>query len=284
MNRILILLLFLFSNGVIAQNFLSWQFKDRYFSASVGTGTSTYFGELNYNDRINDRLSQINFGIEARLLSKLGARLEATYFTLNGADNQAPDNTFERQRNLSFNSRNFQIQLHGIYYFKKYKGDFHKRWSAEPYVFTGAGYMFYNPTAELGGETFSLREAQTEGVAYDNWALNVPAGVGLKFRVNEFTNLNFEVSYNYTLTDRLDDVSENYATEFVNETAELLSDRKDEIGVVDQTFYDQIIPGAARGDSSTKDSFLLISLKIELFIPPELFSGKSSPVLRKPAY
>lgn len=284
MIRTILISLLFFSNAAIAQNFLSWQFKDRYFSASIGTGTSTYFGELNFKDKISDDIAQISAGIEARLLSRVGARIEATYFTINGNDNQASDSSFQLQRNLSFNSRNFHLQLHGIYYLKRYQGDYFKRWAMDPYLFTGGGYLFYNPTAKLGGEVFSLRQAQTEGVAYKKWTFTVPIGAGAKFKVNEFTNLNFEVSYHFTFTDYLDDVSTNYATEFTNETSALLSIRKDEVGVVNPVFYDQIQPGAQRGDPSNNDSFLQISLKVELFIPPELFSGKREPVLKKPSY
>ena len=39
-----------------------------------------------------------------------------------------------------------------------------------------------------------------------------------------------------------------------------------------------------RGDPSNKDRFLQISLKLELFIPAEVFSGKKEPVIRKPSY
>ncbi len=284
MTRVaLLLFLITFIFTAQAQNFLSWQFKDRYFSVSAGTGTATYFGELNYNNTIADRLSALSLGIEARLLSKLGARIEANYFTLRGSDNKAPDSTFQRQRNLSFQSRNLQLQLLGIYYLKRYQGDYHSRWISDPYLFSGVGYMFYNPTADLGGETFSLREALTEGEPYKKWAVTIPVGVGWKFKVNEFSNLIAEVSYHFSFTDYLDDVSNTYATEFPNSTAELLSDRKDEIGVVNAEFYDQIVPGSMRGDPSKNDNFLLINLKLELFIPPELFS-KKEPVIRKPAY
>lgn len=284
MIRLLFFILLLTSQLSQAQNFLSWQFKDRYFSVSVGTGTATYFGELNYPDRISSRLKQINAGIEARLLSRVGLRLEGNYFTLQGHDNQAPDSSFQRQRNLSFNSKNFQVQLNGIFYLKKYQGEFHKRWRADPYLLSGVGYLYYSPRADLAGETFSLRPLQTEGVTYKKWALTVPMGVGVKFKVNEFANVNFEVAYHLAFTDYLDDVSQTYATEVGSATAELLSDRKNEIGVVNPTFYDQILPGSARGDSSNNDSFLLINLKVELFLPAELFSGKKSSVIKKPSY
>ncbi len=153
---------------------------------------------------------------------------------------------------------------------KEYQGNYDKRWEADPYIFAGIGYMFYNPIANLGGEAFLLREAQTEGTAYRKWTFTVPLGVGMKFKVNEFSNINVDISYHLTFTDYLDDVSTTYATEFPNSTAELLSDRKDEIGVINPKFYDQIQHGSRRGDPSKKDSFLLLSFKFEFFIPPEL--------------
>lgn len=284
MARLLIISFLLLAQVSSAQNFLSWQFKDRYFSASIGTGTSTYFGELNFKNTINDRLSQLNAGIEARLLSRVGARIEANYFTLKESDGSAPDSSFQQQRNLSFKSRNFQIQLHTIYYLKRYRGDYHSRWAMDPYLFSGVGYMFYNPTASLGGEFLPLRDAQTEGVAYKKWALTIPAGAGVKFKVNEFSSISAEVSYHFAFTDYIDDVSNTFATEFPNSTAELLSNRKEEIGIINQEFYDELVPGGRRGDPTNDDRFLLISLKVELFIPPELFSGKKSPVIKKPSY
>lgn len=261
---------------------MSWQFNDRYFSLAVGTGSASYFGELNYKNSINDKFSQVSVGVEARLLNRIGARLEANYFILEGSDINAPDSSFQRQRNLSFESRNIQFHLAGIYYLKAYKGDYYKRWIFDPYLVAGVGYLNYNPAAVLGGERFSLRDAMTEGVSYKKWAVTIPFGVGAKFRVNEFLNVNCEVLYNYAFTDYLDDVSNTYATEFPTSTAELLSDRKDEIGVVNPEFYDQIQPGARRGDSSTKDGFLLISIKAEIFIPPGLFS-RDQPVIKKPS-
>jgi hypothetical protein len=274
MKYILSILLITISFLLQGQNFLSWKFNDRYFSISAGTGSSTYFGELNYNNKINDGFSQLNAGIEARLLNRIGARVEATYFTLKGNDTNAPDSSFQKQRNLSFQSKNIQLQLNAIYYLKPYQGDYYRRWIFDPYLVSGVGYLHYSPTAELAGERYSLREAKTEGEEYKKWAITVPIGIGAKFRINEFANVNLEIAYNYALTDRLDDVSENFGTEFSSSTAELLSNRKDEIGVVNPDFYDQMIPGSRRGNSSNKDGYLLISIKAEFFIPPSLFAKK----------
>lgn len=273
MRKFLTIALLTISSTALAQNFLSWQYNDRYFSFSVGTGSSSYFGELNSNHSINDNLSLFSVGIEARLLNRVGARLEASMLNLSGSDSNAPDSTFQRQRNLSFESRNYHFQLHAIYYLKPYKGDYYKRWTLDPYIFSGVGYLTYNPTANLGGERFDLREAQTEGVSYSQWVTTIPAGLGGKFKVNEFLNVNFEISYHFTFTDYIDDVSNTYASDFQNTTAALLSDRKDEIGEV-SAFYDEIQPGSRRGNPDDNDGFLQIALKAEIFLPPNLFSKK----------
>lgn len=275
--------LFILTLCSYGQNFLSWQFSDRYFSVSAGTGTASYFGELNYNGKINNKFSLATVGLEARLLSHVGARIEGHWMKISGDDKNAPSGTFEKQRNLSFASNNFQMQLTGIYYIKPYKGDYHKRWIFDPYIVAGIGYLYYNPTTELGGERLPLREALTEGISYNKWVFTIPFGAGAKFRVNEFLNVNLEVLYHITFTDYLDDVSNSYATEFPNSTSELLSDRKEEIGVISPEFYDQIQPGSRRGNPSNKDRFMLISLKAEIFLPPDLFSRKNQPILKKPS-
>ena len=275
MRCLLVLAAILYATALDAQNFLSRRFKDRYFSFSTGTGTASYFGELNYNNSFNIRLSQVNTGIEARLLNRLAARIDAIYFTLRGADSNAPDSSFRHQRNLSFNARNFQVQLTILYYFRRYSGDYHQRWLIDPYIFMGTGYFYYRPTADLAGETFLLRKVKTEGISYKSWSLSVPLGVGIKFKINEFFNVITEISYNFTFTDYLDDVSGQYPTEFSNTTAELLSNRKDEIGIIEPQIYDQLVPGAKRGDPSANDHFLIVSLKMELFIPAQFFAKKN---------
>ena len=283
MRYLLVLSFIIFSFKSSGQNFLSWQFNDRYFSVSLGTGTATYFGELNYDNSVNRQFSLLSAEIEARLLNRVGSRIALNYLTLDGSDANAPNNTFERQRNLSFESRNFQARLDFIYYLKPYQGDYFKRWIFDPYLVAGVGYLQYNPATQFGGERFLLRDAMTEGEEYNKWAFTVPLGVGAKFRVNEFLNVNFELLYHLAFTDYIDDVSKSYASEFPNTIAEFLSDRKDEIGVLNEAFYDQIQPGARRGNSTNNDGFLLIGIKAELFIPPGLFSGRNKAVIRKPS-
>lgn len=260
----ILFLAFVSSRG---QNFLGWKFQDRYFSLSVGTGSATYFGELNHSYFPNKDISVINTGIEARLLSRFSARISGNYYKIDGADKNAPDSSLYRQRNLSFKSKNFQFGLDIIYYFKGYQGDFYKRWKFDPYVYVGAGLTHYNPATEFSGQTVLLRELETEGEEYGSWAGAFPLGLGGKFRVNDFVNINLEASYFYTTTDYLDDVSKNYTTTPQNILTEALSNRKDEVGVIKKEFYDQQVAGAKRGNPKFNDSLLLLMLKVEVYLP-----------------
>lgn len=250
-----------------AQNFLSWQYNDRYFTLALGTGQTTYFGELNSNNRLNEDLTHISLGMEARLWSKVGARAELIYYNIANDDRFADDSTFAQQRNLSFESKNLEFSLQGIFYLHKYSGNYHKRRNMDPYLALGVGFTTFNPKASLDGTTYKLRQLETEGTSYSNMALVFPGAIGVKFRMNDFMNFNMEIAYRYTMTDYLDDVSDKFVTHD-DLTVSLLANRRDEIDIVNQEAYDQMIPGGKRGNPDTKDSYLLLRFQLEIFLPP----------------
>ncbi|MFT7197222.1 MAG: hypothetical protein ACI83W_001591, partial [Marinoscillum sp.] len=101
-------------------------------------------------------------------------------------------------------------------------------------------------------------------------------GAGPKWKINPFVNLATEITYRFTFTDYLDDVSGNYPASYPDITTELLSNRKDEIPVVNQAAYDLLTNGNPRGDSSNKDAYLFLNFKVEFYLPPGLFSKKKS--------
>ncbi len=260
-----------------SQNFLSWKFSDRYFSFSAGTGAVTYFGDLNSSNKINGRIKLSSLAIEARLLNHISARIEGNYFTLEGSDSKAEEGSFEQQRNLSFTSKNLEGNFQVLYYLKPYTGDYFSRRSWEPYIGIGVGITSYDPYAELSGKKYYLRKIPTEpDKKYGKTTLSIPVTSGIKFRVNETVNLIFEVGYRFTTTDYLDDVSTIFPEDYPNFTVEQLSNRRDEINVVNQAAYDLIVDGAKRGDMSKTDSYLFLSLKAEVFLPKNFLSGNKS--------
>lgn len=274
----------IFSQVALAQNFLSWQLNDRYFSGQVGFGFASYRGELKHNGSIQNEISNITLGLEARLLSRIGARIELGRYNIRGHDKHAADSSFARQRNLSFTSVNYEASIQGIFYMKKYAGDYYKRGKVDPYLLAGIGATFISPEAELGDESHKLHELQTEETTYSRITMIIPVGAGLKWRVNPFLNFTTEITYRFTLSDHLDDVSGRYPESYPNPTTELLSNRKDEVGVINQEAYDQLVAGSLRGDPNDKDAYLFLNLKFEIFLPPGIFQkGNPRSGIKKPS-
>lgn len=262
---------------VFGQNFLSWKFNDRYFSLSAGVGAVTYFGDLNSQNKIDGRIKLSSFALEARLLNHISTRIESAYYAMEGSDSQAEEGSFEQQRNLSFASKNLEGNLQVLYYLKPYKGIYYNRWKWDPYVGIGIGITSYNPFAKLRGEKYFLRKLPTEpNKKYGKTTLIIPVTAGMKFRVNKYSNLIFEAGYRYTTTDYLDDVSTVFPEPNKIFLIDQLANRRDEIKVVNQDAYDALIPRARRGDKHKKDSYLFVSVKVEIYLPKNLLSGAKS--------
>ena len=60
------------------------------------------------------------------------------------------------------------------------------------------------------GVKYKLRPLQTEGKSYENIAICVPAGFGIKKAFNSQGGIKLEAGYRFTNTDYLDDVSDVY--------------------------------------------------------------------------
>jgi hypothetical protein len=281
--------IWLVSHSAFAQSFLGWQYNDRYFSFSIGTGKVGYQGELSHDKYFQKGVAQLNVGLEARLLNRVSARLEFYNYSITGNDRLAPDNSFEQQRNLSFFANNYEASLSGLYYvLNPYAGKYYKRKATDLFITAGVGVTRFTPMTYLNGTAYNLRDYKTEGVAYGKYALVVPLGIGLKFTLNEFLNVITELGYRVVFTDRLDDVSAKYGGPFTENIEAALANRKSEIGVINQEAYDRMIPNGQRGDLSSKDQYYFASIKIEAYLPRDLLRKKGNKyskekILKKPS-
>ena len=258
-----------FVTTVYAQNFLSWKLSDRYYSLQGGVGFSSYRGELKHGTSFQNEISNLSLALEARLLSRLGAHVELNHYIIRAHDRNAPDSSYEQQRNLSFRSANWELSVMGTFYFREYRGEYHKRWKVDPYFQAGVGVTLISPTTEFAGQKVYLYELETEGTDYSRFTMVFPLQAGIKFRVNPFLNFITEFGYRFTLSDYLDDVSDRYPATYPDLATELLSNRKDEVPVVNEDAYDNLlVPGGPRGDSSDKDRYLFFNIKLEFFLPP----------------
>lgn len=338
---ILLMCALLVTGYVKAQKRKIFNDRKKYWTISNATGVANYHGDLSPNSNgisFDPELTRptVGFDVSKRLASFFSIRTGISWIQLAGDDFlSAKKNTAEglRQyyRNLHFRNNLFAFSAVGVFDFIPHQGYFMTRHKWTPYVFTGISTFYHAPQAKTpeevyfvrnaavgggqfstsvkvpnGGEWVDLQELRTEGKEYSKWSVAIPMGIGVKYAVSPVINLGFEISYNPTLTDYLDDVSGRYADitsgnplryTMANRSAEVTDAytgrNRDLIRILstngnslesyvysDGTKYTAVknvyTQGDTRGDSSNKDSFLMSTFRIEYIIG----KGPTSPKLR----
>jgi hypothetical protein len=232
----------------------------------IGLGAGHYFGDLNTRARLNRPKLAGSIFFRKNFGNYIALRVGASFAQLGYSDIYNKQNTYMQSRNLSFNSKVWELSLQGDFnFFRFMPGE--PEYSFTPYITFGVGVFSYDPYAFLNGEKIFLRALGTEGQGssfypdrsqYNSMAICIPIGAGIKYSLNERVNIGFEILHRFTNTDYLDDVSKTYVDPAVFPTnpdgspsnAQLLSDRSYEIG-------EPIgIPGRQRGNSKQKDQFV----------------------------
>ena len=176
------------------------------------------------------------------------------------------------------------------------------------YIFVGLGSFYYNPMGinkfldsegnNAGdGQKYSLRELHTEGQGfeggpeqfsgkkystYNDFAICVPIGFGIKKAFHSNGGIKLEASYRFTNTDYLDDVSSNYYDreklrtemnqafgEELAQSAYIMSGTS--TGSVNFT---NTIPGEARGGEKANDSYIFLTLSVYKTITNKSYKNK----------
>ena len=255
------ILAFVGTSRVNAQNAVT---QEGEFGFGVGAGH--YFGDLNTKARLNRAKLAATAFFRKNLGNYIAVRVGATFAQLGYSDQYNTHNPYMYQRNLSFNTKVWELALQGDFnFFRFMPGE--PAFSFTPYITLGVGIFTYDPYAYLKGEKIMLRPLGTEGQGsslypdrkqYSSMAISIPFGGGFKYALNEKVNIGFEILHRFTNTDYLDDVSKTYVDPAAfplnpdgsTSNAQLLSDRSYEIG-------DPIgIPGRQRGNSKQKDQFV----------------------------
>ncbi len=234
----------------------------QYLEAGITGGFSQYFGDLQYG--YETRENNAAFGIFARYNLKRQVAIKAQFSqaTLSGNDAlQRKTNSFESTRNLSFQSKLFELAVQGEWNITKF--DIRDNNRTAPYLFAGLAGIYYSPQAELDGKWYDLQSMGTEGQTLEGGKkyskLNVafPVGVGLKISLNERFNIGFEFGMRLTMSDYLDDVSGTYPNlallEEIDPIASQLSFRSPEI--LPQLAGNPV--GKPRGNPNDKDSYFI---------------------------
>jgi len=248
----------------------------QYFSLSVGTGTSFYYGDLaeTGNSLTNPR-QQLNFGFKARFNQRFSVRAEGQYYSIAGSDAVQGDAS-RAKRNLSFRANNFEVSAIGQFDFVRpvpYADRYSRRSPLNAYVFAGLGFTTNNPQAQYKGQWVALRGLQTEGVAYSGIQPVVPIGIGARLSIGPTSDLLIEYGYRITFTDYLDDVSGTYLTpgNYISPTAAALGDRR---GELNPAFNDPAYAAKQykyRGNPGRNDAYAIFSIKYQHTFTPTSF-------------
>jgi outer membrane protein OmpA-like peptidoglycan-associated protein len=140
-----------------------------------------------------------------------------------------------------------------------------------------------NPAGQIirqdGNFETNLTDLQTEGKVYPTRVLQIPLGIGLKFRLSNRLNLNFEMLANYTFTDYLDDVSGNYLTLFNSEIQQIAANPSNN---------NQTLRGRENDRWNDIYAFTSVGLHYNLgakkttFKAPKIFASNNTPTFNEP--
>lgn len=131
------------------------------------------------------------------------------------------DNSFQQNRRLSFESSVREVYGAVEFNFFKYIPNDDDAAHFTPFLYSGFGLTRVNPTTRLGGNTYSLIDAGTEGQDIDGTTEKVKPitraqpifliGGGLKYNISGFFTLGLDIGVRKTYSDYVDDVSTIYA-------------------------------------------------------------------------
>jgi hypothetical protein len=236
----------------------------------ISMGAAHYFGDLNPNGAINRPKMAAGIFFRKQLTDYVGIRLSGDYAMLGYADKYS-SNPVQVTRNLSFNTNVWELSLAGDFNFFSFRPGF-EGYNFTPYIGLGIGVFSFDPYAYLNGVKYYLRPLGTEGQGsslypnlhpYSPIAISVPFTLGAKYALNTQTNVFAELTYRFTTTDYLDDVSGTYAPDAFPPLPDgspspgfLLQDRSYETGT------SVGIKGRQRGNSAQKDAFATLKIGI----------------------
>ncbi len=152
----------------------------------------------------------------------------------------------------------------------------------QPFITAGIGAFHFQPQTTVPDLVYGHTKwvnvhdlhLEGDGVTYDKpkagfamktslWQMCVPMGAGLRWDVNEDMTIGFEYVYRMTTTDRLDNVSDEYATpdyfdsHLSPEKAELAKKLYDKSYVIEPSVTHK--PWSVRGNKNVLDGYSTIS-------------------------
>ena len=308
----------------------------QYITIGISANALNYFGDIVPRDNIlSTDIAYTRPGLGISSMARLGpsfalraafmyGRISSNDFGV--ADPSDEEASYRYVRNLQFRNNIKDLSIVGMLDIFPNDATVSLRMRFTPYVFAGVSVFHHNPQGLVpdqailteehltdpfvpaeAGEWVALKPLQTEGPdqTYSNFQISIPMGVGVRFRLNNWFDIEGEVSYRYLFTDYLDDVSSNYVDKRTldSDLARVMSDRslepvdavsgeRREIyspeGVLIRGFrtyegegeeyiflpgYGQDHPSAIRGNDSDNDIFITTTVRLVMMLGRLNLSG-----------
>jgi hypothetical protein len=222
-------------------------------------GGANYFGDLAPDIAV----TETNYSVGLFFKKNLNQYF-SFYFGANQAFITGNDQNFNSQeiRNLSFQTNITEITYQLEFNFLPFSfGLGHKNFT--PFTSIGLSVFTYDPKAIYNNNLIKLKPLDTEGRSlldkkrYSLYQLAIPIGGGFKFNLSEKFIAGINVTFRYTFTDYLDDVSTVYydvdmLEQELGQQSAALSDRSPELHNNAIGFM-----GKQRGRSDQNDWFIL---------------------------
>ena len=304
--------------------------KNKIYNAiGVSVNALNYYGDLAPRpQRVSTDISFTRPAIGVSFTHRFGPRYtlqsQFMYGTLRGSDQDSADPSGENSgsrylRNVSFRNNIKELSVVGIFDLFENQSTYISRVKWTPYALVGIAGIHHNPKAKApatdlngnplaeAGKWVDLRPLGTEGQnatllptdanfgikMYSNFQVVIPFGLGVRFRINEVMDVWADLSFRYTFTDYLDDVSQNYVDLGVfgsNELARSMSYRTNEITGMPsnpQTYigrdgntysvqagYGSEFPGNVRGSKSDRDIYMVTSVRLTYILGATFHKAK----------
>lgn len=217
-------------------------------TVSLGVGTSSYYGDLSPYGRIiqstfNGIRWNANFNFTRQISPSLGVRFGLTWARISGDDSYMDGvKGYEANfmRNLHFRNDIKELSVVAQYDLVRTEKSYLRREKIIPYIFGGIAVFAHDPVAKARQDVnfpdgwIRLQPLNTEGQGLPGYAkpyslisMAFPIGAGVRYKLNNFWDLGFEMGFRITLTDYLDDAGSNYADpgDLVTELAKSLGNR-----------------------------------------------------------
>lgn len=265
--------------------------KPHPISLHFGLGSCSYYGQMSGSKYIFKAINfQVNAGAKYRLNSRFCVGGNLRYASLSASDKNTDSplsdgGSGRYERNLSFKTNMIGLEAFGTFDIIAFTRNHIVEgeivggggiFGVSPYLIGGIGLMYYNPTAEVGGKTYSLRDVKTSlekqnGFTYGSFTPTFTYGIGARVQLTRLLDLGIEGTFTNTLTDYLDDLGSQ--THYPDRTKPgitqldlALADRYPEQGLKERSSTDL----RANTNGKILDSYFMLNFKIEYTIPSKL--------------